>query len=258
MGIIISRRGWTHDIRWVGQWNPAPVVQTVVYHSLSEFIPRFLGLKNMFQPWKKVVQDYFAIIHSMATTSRKTKITIEMLKSLASSIQHDHYPWEMERIEPCGPLQAFLPVRYEIKIGSMLRSVNQRCCEKKLKKNVFSKKTWQIMKHPSNFRNSFCMDVYGPIFSLDVHVYGDVEYRIVRSIVIMVDLRCLSVLATLPMFAEWSQLQSPARAPFLRNHLDLLKCFPDWLLFDLTWVYWVYWFWFHPEFCKFLPSHTWT
>jgi len=88
-----------------------------------------------------VVQDYFAIIHSMATTSRKTKITIEMLKSLASSIQHDHYLWEMERIEPCGPLQAFLPVRYEIKIGSMLRSVNQRCCEKKLKKNVFSKKT---------------------------------------------------------------------------------------------------------------------
>ena len=64
-----------------------------------------------------------------------------MLKSLASSIQHDHYLWEMERIEPCGPLQAFLPVRYEIKIGSMLRSVNQRCCEKKLKKNVFSKKT---------------------------------------------------------------------------------------------------------------------
>ena len=181
-----------------------------------------------------------------------------MLKSLASSIQHDHYLWEMESIKPCGPLQAFLPVRHEIKIGSMLRSVNQRCCEKK-KKNVNSKKHDNLWStQVSNFRNSFCMDVYGPIFSLDAHVYGDVEYRIVRPIVIMVDLRCLSVLATLPMFAEWSQLQSPARAPFLRNHLDLLKCFPDWLLFDLIWVYWVYWFWFHPGFCKFLPSHTWT
>ena len=59
---------------------------------------------------------------------------------------------ETECIEPCGPLEVFLPIgpmRHEIQIRSMLRSVNQRFCENNFRGiKWWFQKRGQFVKHP--------------------------------------------------------------------------------------------------------------